>query len=516
MSGVLAFLKRTLREHSRSGALVLARTGMAITLLVCLVVFGSELRMIGAAGLQFFNAVIVVNALFITAGGCTYFSSAIAEEKEDGTLPLLRMTRISPLALLLGKGGSRLLDGLLLLAVQIPFTLIGITLGGITWVQVFSAYVALGSYLILLCACGLLAGVLMDRQAKAAVLSAAIIWLLLYGGGMASAILGARAAAPWSALDIFAQLRAIMQTNFDGPVFGLQFQASLSLAGTAFLTAWLLFDRFCSEAAVVQARPGAGRAFKRPEEAERAPVLGLIQWKDTYFLHGGGATVLWKLAGYSLAALWLGMDFFTATSNRVDALSLWGVRVVSCGLLALSAEAVIAVGRMFRVERQDRTLAALMTLPHQSAETLLAAKISGIRQTLRPALVFTITGAVIILFSALTGGREAGNAIAFMAFVISPIGLAIGVPIVWTQGLFLQRLVLHLSLRVRGGAVALGFAIWVLSNLLVGLLLVAVAPIFGVLGFLLGIFFATFPQGFIASRLREKNLRLIEAAAQGE
>src|SRR5262245_55310378 len=133
MLAIFALFRRALREYSRSTPLIIARTGLAVTLVFSLVLHAMSWRMVGAAGLEFFRTVILVNALFITAGGCTYFASAIAEEKDDGTLPLLRMTQLSPLALLFGKGVTRMLEGMLLLAVQIPFTLIGITLGGITW-----------------------------------------------------------------------------------------------------------------------------------------------------------------------------------------------------------------------------------------------------------------------------------------------------------------------------------------------------------------------------------------------
>jgi hypothetical protein len=517
MLALFAFFRRALREHSRSAALIMARGGLALTLVACLVLFGSKGLTLGAAGLYFFNAVVIVNALFITAGACSYFASAIAEEKEDGTLPLLRMTKISPLALLIGKGGTRLLDGLLLLAVQLPFTLIGITLGGITMVQVLSAYVALGAYLVMVCAMGLLASVLAPRPARAAVLAAAMVWLLLYGGQIFSSLGVHFLSSAFGSLDIFSRLREIMATNFDEPIYSEQVHESLLWAVAFFCAAWGFFDRFCTEAVETRIRPGQ-LLTKRSGEVQRAPVFGLIKWKDTYFLHGSGGMVAWKLAGYTLALFWLGMDVFAPATARLrsDGLAIWGLRVLICGLVAMAAESVVAAARMFRVEHQDRTLAALMGLPNQTAQTLLEAKNSAIWVALRPALVFTITGVCLILLAAITGGRQAGETLAVMAFLISPVGLAFVVPIIWAQGLFLQRLAIHLSLRVRSGAVPLALAIWVLANLLIGLLLALLAPAFGIIGIIGGLLMASFPAGILAAKLREKNVRLIERVAQQE
>ena len=77
-----------------------------------------------------------VNIWFITLVGVTYFSSAITEEKEERTLGLLRMADIGSGSILLGKWAPRVVGMLSLVAVQFPFTLLAITLGGVTQAQV--------------------------------------------------------------------------------------------------------------------------------------------------------------------------------------------------------------------------------------------------------------------------------------------------------------------------------------------------------------------------------------------
>src|SRR6187549_221742 len=98
MRPLFALFHRAIREHARSGALVGARAGLALTLLVCLLYARASSLSVGSSGLMYFEAIIWVNAIYITIAGCSFFASVITEEKEQGTLGLLRMTDISPLA----------------------------------------------------------------------------------------------------------------------------------------------------------------------------------------------------------------------------------------------------------------------------------------------------------------------------------------------------------------------------------------------------------------------------------
>lgn len=520
MTGLLSLFKRSLREHSRSPALIAARVGLALALIGCLVLFGSWEWMVGAAGLSFFTAVIWVNAVFITAGGCTYFASAISEEKEDGTLMLLRMTRISPLALLIGKGGARLVDGLLLLAVQIPFTLIGITLGGITWDQVSAAYLSLGAFLVLLCTIGLLAGVLMSGPAKAAIFSALCIWVVLYGGDMASVVNGGPFVAILRSLDIFTRLGEITQTNFSGPAFASQVQWSLSVSVGLFGAAWLLFNRFCSDTTPQSGGVhGRWEFLRRPSGEMRAPDTGLVRWKDVHFLHGGSIATAWKLVLYGLLTVWFGLMVMARPGNVMDRIALWGVCVATCGFVGMGAELLIGTSRMFRVEQRDRTLGTLYTLPHASAETLFQLKSAALWRTLGSATVCTIIGCCIILCAGIFDGRSTGNQFSMMALGAGPGVLAVGFPLFWAHALFIQRLVLYLSLTIRSGSVALAIAIWVLGTLVIWLCwwaIFTVIDIDPILILLAALVLAVVPSVIAAAWLKRRCIALIQRVAEQE
>src|SRR5439155_21710329 len=109
-----------------------------------------SMRWLGAPGLRFFQAVVQINFFFITLAGVGYFASAITEEKEEMTLGLLRMTSLNPLSILLGKSTSRVFGAVLLLLAQFPFTLLAVSLGGVSVAQVMAVYCTLGAYVFLL------------------------------------------------------------------------------------------------------------------------------------------------------------------------------------------------------------------------------------------------------------------------------------------------------------------------------------------------------------------------------
>ena len=66
----------------------------------------------------------------LTLLGVMYFSVAITEEKEEETLPLLRMTGIRNMTLLIGKSIPRLAVVVLLILIAAPFLMLAVTLGG--------------------------------------------------------------------------------------------------------------------------------------------------------------------------------------------------------------------------------------------------------------------------------------------------------------------------------------------------------------------------------------------------
>ena len=108
--GVLALFVRSMREDSRRMLPYAARVALVLLVLLVVSITQQVFRAGGgAAGLNVFRGVTWLNFGCLTLIGLTYFASSITEEKEDGTLGLLRMTNLNPVSILLGKSTSRLI-----------------------------------------------------------------------------------------------------------------------------------------------------------------------------------------------------------------------------------------------------------------------------------------------------------------------------------------------------------------------------------------------------------------------
>ena len=166
-TGVLALLERSLRVDSRAWTAHLARAGLMLAIYLEVWQVQATAFAFGAPGLRFFQSIVFLNLLFMTLLGVGFFSTAITEEKEEDTLGLMQMAGINPLGILLGKAGGRLLQALLLIAVQYPFTLLSITLGGVADAQVRAAYVGLVAFMLWLAGWGLFCSTV-SRNSRAA------------------------------------------------------------------------------------------------------------------------------------------------------------------------------------------------------------------------------------------------------------------------------------------------------------------------------------------------------------
>ena len=164
---IFALFVRSLREQSRAKFTPLSRGAIALLILLFIALNERSFTSRSAPGQEVLMILVMVNFFTIAIFGLSTFASAITEEKEDDTLGLLQMTKLNPLAILLGKSTARLCEGLLLLAVQVPFTMLCITLGGVSLDQVLRCYAILAAFLFLLCNAALMWSVICRRTKRA-------------------------------------------------------------------------------------------------------------------------------------------------------------------------------------------------------------------------------------------------------------------------------------------------------------------------------------------------------------
>lgn len=477
-TGSLALLHRALRLDARLLQTHLFRVGFASLIYFSLIYAQAMSLTLGAPGLKLFESMSFLNLGLITLAGISFFATAISEEKEEETLGLLKMAGINPLGILLGKSTSRLMGAILLLLVQLPFTLLSITLGGVTLGQVIAAYCSLTAYLILLANVGLLTSVVSRRGSSASAMT--VLFLMIYflsplfvtavrtslsysgviaANGAAYGLLSGLAHACEEA-SVATRLTAIMVTGFAENPMGLQVKSNLLLALTSFFIAWGSFNHFTRYLRSTTPESSATRWIRRGSlAARRRPKHSAIMWKEFHFTTGGWPALWARLACYSLVSLGIlvGAERYYAYHLGQAALV-----VVFTMLGMLVFEASIYVSRIFHDEWRGHTLPLLMMLPISTAR-IAYSKVIGCLPALLPATVWVLLGTAILP----NAGEE------FLQTLYLPSRWMY----VLITLLFLT-LTAFFSMVVRWGALPLALAVMLLGGTFGGC---CFAPVFGIL-----------------------------------
>jgi ABC-type transport system involved in multi-copper enzyme maturation permease subunit len=452
---IFALFVRSLREQSRAKFTPLARGALALLLL--LFIAGNERSFAHrtAPGQEVLIMVVMVNFFAIAIFGLSTFASAITEEKEDDTLGLLQMTRLNPLAILLGKSNARLCEGLLLLAVQIPFTMLCITLGGVSMEQVLRCFAILAAFLFFLCNIALFWSVVCRRTGRATAMTVVtgfvlyVMPMFMFSIAIASTI-GARSTSPafqslvqhWIGISpIFELTRVVL------PRGGMPFPADSitpSLIGGVifFGLAWVLFKPCCNSN-----REAIPQAVKKSRARRRSSMLA-IAWKEFHFLAGGSRGLLIRATVYILFALLLVWWLANIAHSQLR-LKEVGVTFWVFGLLCFSVEFGLISARMFAAERKHKTLGVLYTLPH-GVGRIIRQKILGGLPQLIPAALLAITG-LFLIFNHTSGDR-------WQDLDFTPEFLA-GLTLAISSYIFFAVLVMYLSLRMRRAPFATGLCV---------------------------------------------------------
>ncbi len=190
ISGTLTLFNWSLRTDTRSIYPHIVRACFTgFMLLAVLAAWANSLSGM-APGLQFFEQICRLNVLLISVSGISYFVSAVTEEKDSGTLALLRLAGVTPLAIVLSKSTSRLISALMLLLIQLPFTFLAITLGGVTWQQIIAAYLALAAWMCMVANVALFCSVRCNTSGRAATLATSVLLLFFAAGPILAGVAG--------------------------------------------------------------------------------------------------------------------------------------------------------------------------------------------------------------------------------------------------------------------------------------------------------------------------------------
>ena len=413
----------------------------------------------GAPGLRFFASICYLNLFFIFLAGCSFFATAVTEEKEEGTLGLLKMANMSRGAILLGKSTSRLLSSVLLLCIQFPFLLLAITLGGVLYGQVGAAAVALLSFLAFTANVGLLFSVICKRSGSAVAFTVLVTLFRFIGPWFAPAVLGPIATSgrlPGALGDNLAsfvawfeqtspasRLSAIMLTGFAESPISPQVVFDLAASVVCFGLAWLLFDRFTEDEK--SGDPSRGLVFRRRGKFRflsagrvwRDPLF----WKDFHFLAGGWSMLIVKLVAYALIIAIIAGAMWYA-NGRITLDEIGGAAVIAMFIAGIVELSVIA-SRIFHDEWKWKTLDALLLLPKPIAR-IGWSKLAGALFALAPALFYLFLGAALS-----DDARQAvGETIATPIGWASILGFAVFLHVTTLMSLFVKWGALPLAILV--------------------------------------------------------------------
>ncbi|MEZ6061219.1 MAG: hypothetical protein R3C19_12715 [Planctomycetaceae bacterium] len=458
ISGTTTLFNWSLKADVKSVYPHIVRAGFAVFMLLSIsMAYAGSLTGTGP-GLRFFQSICFLNVLLISVSGISYFVSAVTEEKDAGTLSLLRLAGVTPLAIVLSKSTSRLIAALMLLLIQLPFTFLAITLGGVLREQIIAAYLALAAWMCLVANMALFCSVRCHTSGRAASLATTVLILFFLAGPILRAVIGLKGNAwintavvdvgTWllnhqQQLSVTRRLDELLQATSPFQMLDAQFWMSLTGGTVLFVLSVLFFNR--------GSRPVDDYAQGKSARVRRFTVgrcwkLAVV-WKDFLFFTGGRPFFIVKLIAYG--TLVLGFVIFHRMENRS---SDWWMSTDLAWICFLTLSAMLTVevllyssGSLFQEVRQS-TIATLTMLPSYTG-TILLQKLAACLIALAPVVVWL---AVVYVLARGTIERElSGTMVVWYVFMLA----------------LCSHLTVLLSLYTRWAALPLAILITAASNM---------------------------------------------------
>ncbi|MBL8849029.1 MAG: hypothetical protein JNG89_05070 [Planctomycetaceae bacterium] len=414
-SPTFALFLRALRTDVRLLHPHIMRMALLAFGLIALVRVQALSFVMGAPGRDFFSQLTFINLFFASLAGPFLFATCITEEKEEQTLGLLRMADIGALSLLVGKLAPRLTGALLILAVQFPFTLLAITLGGVAWQQVVVAFCGLLAHTFLAANLGLFCSVVSHRSGTAAGLAILLLLAHFILPPVVYSVLSTYVPLPASGWIATLHARAlefseewyhatatwmmfnIMTTGFAGNAMNVQVVSNVIAGIAIFLVAWAVFDVFNRNVDV----HGTSAARTLRDLIRRGSRRSVRAWdggaaivgRDFRFANGGLSSWIIKLVAYGPCTYVVMLMVNDWNYRAIDADDFGSVLMGLMLFLALPLELVAISSRVFRSEVKDRTWSSLCMLPN-SLPWIAYSKLGGSLLALAPAVFYFVVGAL--------------------------------------------------------------------------------------------------------------------------
>jgi hypothetical protein len=411
----LPVIARELRRRSRRRLTYWTRVGVALgAVLVAIPPFISS-DLWGSAnpadtGEEAFNSIVAV-LFVICAAACLITADAIGQERRDGTLGLLILTKVRGVDLLLGKLGSGGIAALGALATCMPVLMLPVLAGGVTGGEAFRKGLALMSTLSFALALGLLSSASRTERFKAARLAVAgsvcftmvpwLVWLVasqsaLWATGVSPLVLTVCAGDSEYRREPEFFWWSLSMVNAMACMF-------LLVAAVRMRRSWSDKEEDFGLAPSGTIRPVPLPKRWRFREAEfTEPITWLVSHQKGFRLLPWWAVLIFALY---LGISWMSVQGWVDLSQSV----FWLVyAVASAGTDALLA---IAASQFFLESRRSGQLEALLTTP--AGTMLMASHWQALRKRLRWPVLFLLgiillhtTGLLYVVGSQSLSGSE--------------------------------------------------------------------------------------------------------------
>ena len=429
ISGVTTLFSWTLKMDSKSIYPHIVRAGFAGAMLFAISMSFVDVFGTGSMGLRFFELVCTLNVMIITVSGISYFVTAVTEEKDAGTYALLRLAGMNSLSITLGKSTSRLVSSLMLLVIQVPFTFLSITLGGVLWNQIIAAYLALAAWMILVANLALFCSARCATSGRAAGLAATTIGLFVFlpkiiTEGLTAIPAGTLSAGAVSFLEtvpivcskisVFDRLAEILGLTSGFGMLGIDFSTGTTMISTASIKGEvsLVSGQFWSSLLVAfalfvistvtldlwsapseTAGPSENKSIRR-WAVGRCWNLS-VAWKEFLFFTGGRTFAIAKLlaGGLAFAGFWM----FQRMDGYRDGLALRGDNswwAFLTYVMTLTAEILLYSSGCLFYEVRQQTQSTLATVPISSVR-ILVEKFAGCAIALLPAIFWIFMSLIL-------------------------------------------------------------------------------------------------------------------------
>lgn len=500
--GVSALLTRMLREDAIRLRAHMGRMGMLIMTVFLLFKHYMSAYLQAAAGLSFFLSILWFDLIFLLVVSLGVYSSAIAEEREQGTLGLLKLTGVSRLAILWGKSTSWLLITCGFLLLQLPFVSLAVTMGGVSLNQVVAATISIGAFAVLLCNFALLCSLICSTTRGASITTAFWIGTYLFVPRVVAPILGmiisvnpanpitpflipVRNLLSWfSETSIISRLQVIQQTGFGGSL--ISFPVVSNLIGGAFFfgLSWVFFERLTRNLDPVEARPSLLNLrlnfwSKQPKQRPSLHVwANPFLWQEYHFVRGGN--IHWYrrwLASPVLIALVLvciyGINWRIAVSgfgtpwfpDRNELIAIITGTIFYSSLFLWVAESLLGSSRLLGDEYREGTLSMLLLLP-KSIRRIVGLKILGEGIALIPYLFWMVLSGVAMIYVYAPVLKNFANVFRgwepLLDFMFGAFSMIAGY-------VLLYQTILWYSVHVKRGALGLGFVTLYFGSAVIGI-----------------------------------------------